>query len=58
VRIRPNGKSRLATSALVHEKMRSVLGGEINVTLDFTMPLEHQAGSKFRVVESKLPLGD
>jgi phenylacetate-CoA ligase len=58
VRIRPNGKSRFTTGALVQETMRSVLGGEINVTLDFTMPLEHQAGSKFHVVESKLPLGD
>jgi phenylacetate-CoA ligase len=58
VRVRPNGEEQLQTHARVQETMRSILGAEVLLTLDFKMPPEQPAGTKFRVVESKLRLSD
>lgn len=55
VKLRAAEKLRLEAGAQVRKTMRSLLGAEIRLSLDFIMPMESAGARKFRVIESRLP---
>lgn len=54
IKLKVDERDRPAAGALVEQTLRSVLGSEIRLSLDFVLPIEGQRGRKFRVVESRV----